>query len=101
MPWNAFITAADYYSEEFPGKHVDRLLTIAYLPVNLLVLGFTLSCDFRRQLPRNDVRVIAGFFVYSVTMLFVPVMDVLGVLSISALLVLVSLSGASDVRFCA
>ena len=98
MPWNAFITASDYYSEEFTGKHVDRLITIAYLPVNLVILGLQLSCASQRRLPRSNVRIVSAFCVYSFTMLLVPVMDLLGILSLSSLLLLVSFSGASDVR---
>lgn len=98
MPWNAFITASDYYSKEFPGRHVDRLITISYLPVNLLVLGLLLSCKPRSQITRSNARILGGFCVYSFTMLLIPVMDMLGILSLYGLLFLVTLSGAADVR---
>lgn len=98
MPWNAFITAADYYSKQFPGKHVDRLITVSYLPINLAVLGLLLSRDSQRESSWSYLRIMIGFCMYSVTMFLVPLMDVLGIISLIPMLFLVFLSGAADVR---
>lgn len=98
MPWNAFITAADYYAKEFPGKHVDRLITVCYLPVNLLVLAILMFCDSRHENRWTRTRIFFGFCIYSISMFLVPLLDKLGALSLFPLLFLVSLTGACDVR---
>lgn len=71
-PWNAFITAADYYELVYPGRHVDRLLTVAYLPVCLLVLGVMVK--FNRAAVRQ--RILTSFAGFFLIMLVVPLVGV-------------------------
>jgi hypothetical protein len=69
-PWNAFITAADYYAAVFPGRHVDRLFTAAYLPACLAMLALMLrhSSDHAR----GRTRILIAFVVFTAVMLGVP-----------------------------
>ena len=103
MPWNAFITAADYYQLVFPvsmcaflhfailqpsgfvmstsfyvtfgysmmmqGYHVDRLVTISYLPLNFLVLALFVSFHNARH---ANIRILSGFVIFSLAMILVP-----------------------------
>eukprot|EP00889_Picochlorum_renovo_P000814 jgi/Picre1/27844/NNA_000808.t1 len=93
MPWNAFITAADYYALQFPGKHVDRLITVLYLPLNLIALSLFVLCHDARY---ARLRIVVGFTVFSIAMLLVPLLDSLDVQSLGLLLSFVAVSGAAD-----
>lgn len=69
FPWNAFITAADYYNERFPATHVDRLVTVTYLPINFIVLAFLVRHHVH---VRPKLRIIGGFVIFSVAVLAMP-----------------------------
>ncbi len=43
-PWNAFISAADYFEVIYPGRHSDRLFTVAYLPGRSLPAASSVLC---------------------------------------------------------
>ena len=66
-PWNALLLAADYYALLLPGRHVDRALTLAYLPVCLALLA-----AFARRPGARGARVAAGFGGFALAMLSVP-----------------------------
>ncbi|KAF6258945.1 nucleoside transporter-domain-containing protein [Scenedesmus sp. NREL 46B-D3] len=70
-PWNAFITAADYFEAVFPGRHMDRLFTVAYLPVCLLMLGLLIKFN---SLPGRP-RILFSFAGFVLIMLAVPLID--------------------------
>ena len=42
FPWNAYITAVDYFETLYPGKHIDRLFGVLYFLPNLSALPFIL-----------------------------------------------------------
>jgi equilibrative nucleoside transporter 1/2/3 len=117
-PWNAFITAADYYALRYPvslpifqkqfhpgpltvygffvqGYHVDRLLTICYLPVNFLVL---LAFIYAHDRVQQKLRIVAGFVSFTVAVLLTPVMDLFpaGKGSLAFMLFLIAVCGAAD-----
>jgi equilibrative nucleoside transporter 1/2/3 len=69
-PWNALITAADYWQAIFPGRHVDRALTVAYLPACLALVTACLAWPERVPAPR--ARILVGFAGFAVVMAFVP-----------------------------
>ena len=77
IPWNAFITAADFFAAKYPGRHADRLMTVAYLPVQLVVLAVMIRYDV--HLPTRP-RIIAGFGVFAAIMLVVPLVRTLSAL---------------------
>eukprot|EP00890_Picochlorum_soloecismus_P002005 jgi/Picsp_1/2805/NSC_01031-R1_equilibrative nucleoside transporter len=93
MPWNAFITAADYYQSVFPGKHVDRLITVCYLPLNLMVLALLIPLH---NSGHSVKRVLFGFIVFALSMLIVPLMDMSAHPSLMTMLILVAICGAAD-----
>lgn len=67
-PWNAFIAAADYFSGVFPGRHMDRAFTLAYLPTCLLLLLIMLRWDNAYA----RARLVAAYTGFAVLMLAVP-----------------------------
>ena len=50
------------------GKHVDRLMTVCYLPANLLTLGVII---WARLLARPKLRVVGGMLGFALAMLLV------------------------------
>eukprot|EP00775_Hariotina_reticulata_P011647 gene11647-11792_t len=70
-PWNAFITAADYFEAVFPGRHMDRLFTIAYLPVCLLLLAVMIKYN---NLPVR-CRILTSFASFTLIMAIIPLVD--------------------------
>lgn len=72
-PWNAFITAADYFEAVFPGRHMDRLFTVAYLPVCLLMLGLLIKFNSMPGRPR----ILFSFAGFVLIMLAIPLIDLL------------------------
>lgn len=38
LPWNAFITAVDYFGFLYPNKHVEKVFSVAYMTSSVLVL---------------------------------------------------------------
>ncbi|EFN52799.1 hypothetical protein CHLNCDRAFT_138452 [Chlorella variabilis] len=96
FPWSALITAADFWESQFPGKHMDRLLTVAYLPANLAALAVLLRHGSRLT-PR--MRVVGGFTGYTAIMLAVPLQAKLLTPStpvLVCLLALVACAGVCD-----
>eukprot|EP00877_Chromochloris_zofingiensis_P005576 jgi/Chrzof1/15019/Cz09g24060.t1 len=71
-PWNAFITAADYFEAVFPGRHMDRLFTVCYMPVCLALVGAQIKW---RGIVSHRVRILTSFAGFSTVMLLVPVVD--------------------------
>ncbi|DBB06968.1 TPA: hypothetical protein ACH3X3_009618 [Trebouxia sp. C0006] len=72
FPWNAFITAADYFELEFPGQHTDRLITVCYLPVTLAMLLLMIHYNDRTNIA---LRIVGGMAGFCISMIAVPVLD--------------------------
>ncbi|XP_048536407.1 equilibrative nucleotide transporter 1 [Triticum urartu] len=72
LPWNAYITAVDYFSYLYPGAPVDRVFSVSYmlsclLPLLLIVLVFPKSSA--------PARINTGLTLFTLALLVVPVMD--------------------------
>ncbi|KAK8950914.1 Equilibrative nucleotide transporter 1 [Platanthera zijinensis] len=72
LPWNAFITAVDYFSYLYPAVPVDRVFSVAYtvsclLPLLLIVGWVHLSSSF--------VRINVGLAIFTASLVVVPVID--------------------------
>lgn len=72
LPWNAFITAVDYFSYLYPEASVDRIFAVAYMLVGLLCL---LIIVFYAHKSDAYVRINVGLGLFVVAMLVAPVMD--------------------------
>ncbi|CAD7695186.1 unnamed protein product [Ostreobium quekettii] len=73
-PWNAFITAVDYFAKVYPGEHMDRKVTVCYIPA--LVLTMLLTIRFHNLLS-SRFRMLVGFGGFSILLFAVPVVDAL------------------------
>ncbi|PRQ41166.1 putative equilibrative nucleoside transporter, major facilitator superfamily [Rosa chinensis] len=72
LPWNAFITAVDYFTYLYPDASVDRIFSVAYMLVGLVVL---LIIVFYAQKSDAYVRINVGLALFVVSLLIVPVLD--------------------------
>jgi len=73
-PWNALLTAADYYAAVFPpGSHVERTLTLCYLPTCLALLALTAYWPSR--FPSPYARVWAAYAAFALLMAGLAVAD--------------------------
>lgn len=72
LPWNAFITAVDYFSYLYPGTPVDRVFSVAYMISCLLPLLFIIGWA---HLSSAAIRINAGLLVFIAALVVVPVLD--------------------------
>lgn len=72
LPWNAFITAVDYFSYLYPDASVDRIFAVVYMLVGLFGL---LIIVFYAHKSDAYVRINVGLALFVVSLLVVPVMD--------------------------
>ncbi|KAJ9554412.1 hypothetical protein OSB04_018457 [Centaurea solstitialis] len=73
IPWNAFVTAVDYFSYLYPAASVDRVFAVVYMTIGLVALLFVVFYSHRS---RSFVRINVGLGLFVVALLVVPVMDV-------------------------
>nr|XP_021842794.1 equilibrative nucleotide transporter 1-like [Spinacia oleracea] len=72
LPWNAFITAVDYFGYLYPDESVDRIFAVAYMLTGLFSL---LVIIFSRRKSDAIVRINTGLGLFVVALLVVPLMD--------------------------
>ncbi|KAF0899498.1 hypothetical protein E2562_019981 [Oryza meyeriana var. granulata] len=72
LPWNAFITAVDYFSYLYPGAPVDRVFSVAYMLACFLPLVLIVLCFPKSSAP---ARINTGLTLFTLALLIVPVMD--------------------------
>lgn len=72
LPWNAFITAVDYFTYLYPDASVDRIFAVAYMLVGLVFLLFIV---FYAHVSASYVRINVGLVLFVVSLLIVPIMD--------------------------
>ncbi|KAL4195659.1 hypothetical protein AMTRI_Chr05g74370 [Amborella trichopoda] len=72
LPWNALITAVDYFSYLYPEKHVDKVFSVAYMGCSLPVL-VGLICWTNR--PSVRLRMNCGFAMFVLSLIMMPILD--------------------------
>lgn len=73
LPWNAFVTAVDYFSYFYPGESVDRVFAVVYMVVGLVCLLLIIALA---QKTNSFVRINLGLALFVAALVAVPVMDV-------------------------
>ncbi|CAH9071241.1 unnamed protein product [Cuscuta europaea] len=73
LPWNAFVTAVDYFSYFYPDESVDRVFAVVYMVVGLISLLVVISLAHKSN---SFVRINVGLALFVVALLAVPLMDV-------------------------
>eukprot|EP00252_Welwitschia_mirabilis_P017543 TRINITY_DN3883_c0_g1_i1.p1 TRINITY_DN3883_c0_g1~~TRINITY_DN3883_c0_g1_i1.p1 ORF type:complete len:437 (+),score=34.46 TRINITY_DN3883_c0_g1_i1:360-1670(+) len=74
LPWNAYITAVDYFDYIFPGKHVDSVFSVAYM-VPCLVFILLLLWWASSKGSNARFRINLGLGIFLLALLIVPVLD--------------------------
>ncbi|XP_057774609.1 equilibrative nucleotide transporter 1 [Salvia miltiorrhiza] len=73
LPWNTFITAVDYFSFLYPDASVDRVFAVVYMLVGLMSVLIIIAFAHRSN---TVVRINAGYALFLVALVVVPLMDV-------------------------
>ncbi|XP_058102620.1 equilibrative nucleotide transporter 1-like [Magnolia sinica] len=72
LPWNAFITAVDYFTYIYPDTSVDRVFAVVYMFVGLTFLLMIVVWAHKSS---AFIRINVGLALFIVSLLVVPVMD--------------------------
>lgn len=75
LPWNALITAVDYFSYLYPTKHVEKVFSVAYMASSVLMLIVMLSWRGCSQRLNFRFRMNLGFSLFVVSLMVAPVID--------------------------
>ncbi|KAG7589635.1 MFS transporter superfamily [Arabidopsis suecica] len=73
LPWNAFITAVDYFSYLYPSTAVDRIFAVIYMLVGLVCLSIIVVFYAHKSLA--SFRINLGLLLFVIALLVVPVLD--------------------------
>ncbi|XVE92447.1 hypothetical protein REPUB_Repub01dG0098100 [Reevesia pubescens] len=76
LPWNAFITAVDYFSYLYPEASVDRVFAVIYF---LIGLGCLLIIVFYAHKSEAYVQINVGLGLFVVSLLVVPILDAVNI----------------------
>ncbi|CAN6540801.1 unnamed protein product [Malus baccata var. baccata] len=73
LPWNAFITAVDYFGRLYPTKHVEKVFSVAYMSSSLLVLLVMMSWSnwWEKMSPRLKLNL--GFSLFILSLMVAPI----------------------------
>ncbi|KAK4430789.1 Equilibrative nucleotide transporter 8 [Sesamum alatum] len=74
LPWNALITAVDYFGYLYPDRHVERVFSVVYMAASLLVLVLLLNVGGRRRNLSLRVRMNLGFSMFVFSLMATPMM---------------------------
>ncbi|XP_062110284.1 equilibrative nucleotide transporter 1 [Humulus lupulus] len=72
LPWNAFITAVDYFSFIYPDISVDRIFAVVYMMVGLVALILIILYSLQSD---AHLRINIGLGLFIVSLLVVPITD--------------------------
>lgn len=75
LPWNALITAIDYFGHLYPDKHVEKVFSVAYMSSSLLVLIIMISWTNFSRLVTFQARMNIGFTIFVVSLMVTPIVD--------------------------
>ncbi|KAI5584095.1 hypothetical protein POPTR_006G068100v4 [Populus trichocarpa] len=75
LPWNAFITAIDYFGYLYPTKHIEKVFSVAYMSSSVLVLVIVMSWGGWSKQLSYRLRMNMGFCMFILSLMVVPVID--------------------------
>lgn len=75
LPWNALITAIDYFGHLYPDKHVEKVFSVAYMSSSLLTLIVMINWSNFSKLVTFKVRMNIGFIMFVVSLMVTPTID--------------------------
>ncbi|XP_038878940.1 equilibrative nucleotide transporter 8 [Benincasa hispida] len=75
LPWNASITAVDYFGYLYPTKHVEKVFSVAYMTSSVLLLVLMIAWDGWSKKTSFRFRMNLGFSLFILSILVSPIMD--------------------------
>ncbi|KAK4481184.1 hypothetical protein RD792_012065 [Penstemon davidsonii] len=75
LPWNALITAVDYFGYLYPEKHVEKVFSVVYMTSSLLVLALLLSWGCCTRNLSLRLRLNVGFSMFFLSLMAAPIMQ--------------------------
>ncbi|GAV82503.1 Nucleoside_tran domain-containing protein [Cephalotus follicularis] len=75
LPWNAFITAVDYFGHFYPGKHVEKVFSVAYMSSSVIVLVLMMCWGGWSKKLSLTLRMNLGFSMFVLSLMVSPIMD--------------------------
>ncbi|KAF7147022.1 hypothetical protein RHSIM_Rhsim03G0248700 [Rhododendron simsii] len=76
LPWNALITAADYFGHLYPSKHVERVFSVAYMSSSLLVLALIMGLGGNcKMIMSFRMRMNLGFSLFVLSLMVILLLD--------------------------
>ncbi|KAK1551172.1 hypothetical protein Q3G72_031406 [Acer saccharum] len=74
LPWNAFITAVDYFGYLYPSKHVEKVFSVAYMCSSQLILVLLIWGGWSSKLSYR-FRLNLGFSMFVLSLMVTPIID--------------------------
>ncbi|KAJ6741981.1 EQUILIBRATIVE NUCLEOSIDE TRANSPORTER [Salix viminalis] len=75
LPWNAFITAIDYFGYLYPTKHIEKVFSVAYMSSSVLVLIIVMSWGGWSKHLSYRLRMNTGFCMFILSLMVALVID--------------------------
>ncbi|KAJ4839233.1 Equilibrative nucleotide transporter 8 [Turnera subulata] len=75
LPWNAFITAADYFGYLYPTKHIEKVFSVAYMSSSIVVLLVVVSSGGWSKKLSYRLRMNMGFSLFMLSLMVAPSID--------------------------
>lgn len=75
LPWNAFITAVDYFGFLYPAKHVEKAFSVAYMSSSVLVLALMLIWGGCFGKLSSRLTLNLGYSLFVVSLMVAPILD--------------------------
>lgn len=75
LPWNAFITAVDYFGYLYPAKHVEKVFSVGYMSSSVLVLVVMMSSGCCSRKLTHRLRMNMGFSMFILSLMVAPTID--------------------------
>ncbi|KAH6760541.1 Nucleoside transporter family protein [Perilla frutescens var. frutescens] len=75
LPWNALITAIDYFGFLYPDRHVEKVISVVYMGSSLLVLILLMNWGFCRRNLSLRLRLNLGFSMFVASLMATPIMN--------------------------
>ncbi|XP_047309883.1 equilibrative nucleotide transporter 8 [Impatiens glandulifera] len=79
LPWNALITAVDYFNQLYPSSnHIERVFSVCYMTSSLLVLSILMNWTHNNNKKKPGsfrLRMNLGFSMLILTMILIPLLD--------------------------
>ncbi|KAF5741993.1 equilibrative nucleotide transporter 8 isoform X1 [Tripterygium wilfordii] len=75
LPWNAFITAIDYFGNLYPNKNIEKVFSVAYMSSSVFVLVVVMSSGGWSKRLSYRLRMNLGFSLFVLSMMVAPFID--------------------------